>query len=240
MSPREGIRPRVTNVRLIPTSQTPEASLLVGAAATRPRLSRACTEKCGRFVHFLGVQARLAIVLCAGLVVAQALPASAQQPNVEFKVSGTSTVRGWTCSASGVIAVTAGTGSPQPVPGFKTGVQSATVTVPLKTFKCPEDEMTQHLNEAMKSDKFSEIVYRLERYDMTGGQVQATGTMTITGVTQPIRFPVALKESTQGVQVEGNMSLDMTKYGIEPPVVMLGLLTVGPRIRIEFKGLVAR
>ena len=28
---------------------------------------------------------------------------------------------------------------------------------------CPNDEMTQHLLEAMKADKFSEIVYRLEQ-----------------------------------------------------------------------------
>ena len=30
----------------------------------------------------------------------------------------------------------------------------------------------------------------------------------------------------------------MTTYGVEPPVVMLGMLKVGPQIRIEFKGLV--
>jgi polyisoprenoid-binding protein YceI len=187
-----------------------------------------------------GITPGLAIVLCAALVVVRAPSASAQQPNIDFKVSGTSTVRGWTCSASGVTAVTQGTGSSQPAPGFATGVQTATVTIPLKTFKCPNEEMTQHLLETMKADKFPEIVYRLERYEATGGQIQATGTMTITGVTQPIRFPVALKESAQGVQVEGNTSLDMTKYGVQPPVVMLGMLKVGPQIRIEFKGLVAR
>jgi hypothetical protein len=42
------------------------------------------------------------------------------------------------------------------------------------------------------------------------------------------------------VEVEGNTRLDMMKFGIEPPVVMLGLLKVGPQIRIEFKGGVAR
>lgn len=183
----------------------------------------------------------LGIALCAGLVVVQVHSAAAQQPNVDFNVSGTSTIRGWTCSAKGVMAITPGTGSPQPAaPGFANGVRAATVTVPVKAFKCPEDEMTQHLLEAMKADKFSEIVYRLERYEVNGGQAQATGTLTITGVTQPISLPVALKTSDQGVQIEGNTRLDMTKFGVDPPVVMLGLLKVGPQIRIEFKGLVAR
>ena len=31
----------------------------------------------------------------------------------------------------------------------------------------------------------------------------------------------------------------MTEYGVEPPVVLLGLLRVRPQIRIEFEGLVA-
>ena len=188
----------------------------------------------------MGIVPGLAVALCAGLVVVQARPAAAQSPNVEFNVSGTSTIRGWSCSASGVLALTSGTGSSQPAPGFANGLQTATVTVPVKGFKCPNDEMTQHLLEAMKADKFSEIVYRLEKYEVTGGQVQATGTLTITGATQPVIVPVALKASAQGVQIEGSTRLDMTKFGVEPPVVMLGLLKVGPQIRIEFKGLVAR
>ena len=183
----------------------------------------------------------LAIALCAGLVVVQASSAAAQQPNVDFNVSGTSTVRGWTCSAKGVMALTPGTGSAKAAaPGFVNGVMTATVTVPVRAFKCPNDEMTQHLLEAMKADKFAEIVYRLERYEVQGGQAQSTGTLTITGVTQPINLPIALKTSDQGVQIEGNTRLDMTKFGIDPPVVMLGLMKVGPQIRIDFKGLVAR
>jgi polyisoprenoid-binding protein YceI len=188
-----------------------------------------------------GIVPGFSFALCAGLAVVMARPAAAQSSNVEFNVSGTSTIRGWTCSASGVLALTSGTGSSQPpAPGFANGLQTATVTVPVKGFKCPNDEMTQHLLEAMKADKFSEIVYRLEKYEVTGGQVQATGTLTITGVTQPVIVPVALKASAQGVQIEGSTRLDMTKFGVEPPVVMLGLLKVGPQIRIEFKGLVAR
>lgn len=163
--------------------------------------------------------------------------AAARQSTIDFNVSGTSTVRGWTCEAKGVVTVTPGKTS-SPVPGFASGVESATVTVPLKAFKCPNDEMTQHLNEAMKSDKFPEIVFRLEKYEAGGGQTQATGTMTILGASQQVIFPATLKASGKGVEIAGNTRLDMTKFGVEPPVVMLGLLKVGPQIRIEFKGLV--
>lgn len=179
----------------------------------------------------------ITIAFCAALAVTTVDVLGAQQPNIDFTVSGTSTVRSWSCSAKGLTAVTPGTAA-QPVPGFPRGVQSATVTVPITAFTCPNEEMTGHLREAMKADKFPDVVFRLERYEVKGGQAQATGTMTITGVTQPLSFPVTLTPSGQGVQLEGNTRLEFAKFGLEPPTVMLGLLKVGPQIRIQFKGVV--
>jgi polyisoprenoid-binding protein YceI len=186
-----------------------------------------------------GIAPGLAVGACVGLVVLLSSPAAAQQSSVDFSVSGTSTIRSWTCTVKGSVQVTPGTGSPA-VPGFANGVQSATLTVPVKAFTCPNEEMTQHLLETMHPDKFPEITYRLEKYEVKGGQAQATGTVTINGVSAPLAMPVVLKASGQALQIEGNTRLDMTKFGVEPPVVMLGLLKVGPQIRIEFKGVVAR
>ena len=100
----------------------------------------------------------------------------------------------------GVLKVTPGTGAP-PLPGLAGGVQAATVTVPVKDFKCPNDEMTQHLLEAMKPEQHAEITYRLERYVVKGGQAEATGAITINGVTAPLTFPVTFESSAEGLQV---------------------------------------
>ena len=179
-----------------------------------------------------------AFVFGAALAVLQPVAAAAQQPNVDFSVSGTSTVRSWTCTAKGVLKVTPGTGAP-PLPGMAGGVQAATLTVPVKDFKCPNDEMTQHLMEAMKPEQHAEITYRLERYVVNGGQAEATGAVTINGVTAPLSLPLTVASSGGGLQVAGNTRIDMTKFRVDPPVVMLGMLKVGPQIRIEFKGVVA-
>ena len=165
--------------------------------------------------------------------------AGAQTSTVEFTVSGSSTVRNWSCTAQGVIAVTPATAG-TPLPGFATGVQEATVTVPLKAFRCPNDEMTQHLNEAMHSDKFPEIVYKIDKYTVAGPQAQASGTMTIHGTPQPLTVPVTLAAEDKGVRIEGNTRLEFATFKIDPPTVFAGLLKVGPQIRIAFKGLVAR
>ena len=182
---------------------------------------------------------RRALVFGVAFVVFHGAGAAAQSSTVEFTVSGSSTVRNWTCTAQGVIAVTPAT-SAAPVPGFATGVQAATVTVPLTAFKCPNDEMTQHLNETMKSGEFPEIVYRLEKYAVAGAQAQATGTMTITGVSKPVNMPVTLTSSDKPVLVEGNTRLEFATFNLEPPAVFLGMLKVGPQIRISFKGTIAR
>ena len=58
-------------------------------------------------------------------------------------------------------------------------------------------------------------------------------------MTAPLTLPLTFEASGGGLQVAGNTRLDMTKFSVDPPVVMMGLLKVGPQIRIEFKGVVA-
>ena len=180
---------------------------------------------------------RFVTTVLAALALLPAAPAAAQSSGVEFAVSGTSTIRGWTCSVSGSAEVTPGASAP--VPGFDTGIQTATLTVPVNGFDCPEEEMREHLLEALRADEFDEITFRLESYEVSGRQAQATGSLTILDATEPVTFPISLSPSGAGVEIEGELRLDMTTYGVEPPVVMLGLLRVRPQIRIEFTGLLA-
>ena len=172
-----------------------------------------------------------------GLALLQAGPASAQRSSVDFTVSGTSTIRGWTCSVTGSTRVTVG--SSTPVRGLADGVQTATLTVPVGEFECPEDEMREHLLEALRVGEFPEITFRLESYEANGRGAVTTGTLTILDATEEVSFPLSLTPSGSGVQIEGELALDMTTYGVVPPVVMLGLMRVRPQIRIQFSGIIA-
>ena len=180
--------------------------------------------------------ARFVTAVAMGLVLLAGSPAAAQPSNVDFTVSGTSTVRGWTCSVSGTAAVAPG--SSTPAPGFADGVQSAMLTVPVADFECPDETMTEHLMDAMKPAEFGEITFQLDGYEASGGGADASGALTILGVTRPVSFPISLTPSSTGITIAGEVGLDMTEYGVEPPVVLLGLLRVGPEIRIQFEGLV--
>ena len=179
---------------------------------------------------------RFVTAIAAGFAVLFGSPAAAQTSNVDFTVSGTSTVRGWTCSVSGTAQVTSG--SSTPAPGFAAGVQSATLTVPVADFECPDETMTEHLMDAMKPAEFAEITFELDSYESSGGGATASGALTIQGVRMPLSFPLSLTPSGAGVAIAGEVGLDMTEYGVEPPVVLLGLLRVRPEIRIQFEGTV--
>jgi len=187
-------------------------------------------------VRRTGLSLRFVTAVCLGVGLLAGSPAAAQPSTVDFTVSGTSTIRGWTCTVSGTADVTAGSSSP--APGFADGVGSAALTVPVADFECPDETMTEHLLDAMRPAEFPEITFRLESYEASGGGAQASGALTIHAVTSPVSFPISLSPSGAGVEIAGEVSLDMTAYGVEPPVVMLGLLRVRPQIRIQFEGLV--
>ena len=194
------------------------ASIVVAHLASRSGLARTVTA---------GI---------VGLALLQAGPVSAQRSSVDFTVSGTSTIRGWTCSVTGTAQVTVG--SSAPVRGLADGVQAATLTVPVEEFECPQDEMTEHLLEALRVDEFPQITFRLEGYEASGQGAVTTGTLTLLDATEEVSFPLSLSPSGSSVQLEGELALDMTTYGVEPPVVMLGLMRVRPRIRIQFSGII--
>ena len=171
----------------------------------------------------------------AGLLLLYGGPAAAQS-SVEFTVSGSSTIRGWTCTVTGDAEVTEGSGDP--APGLSDGVQAVTLTVHVPDFQCPDDEMREHLLEAMRAEEFPEIRFSLDGYDVTGGNAAATGQLTILDATRPVNVPIALTAAGSGARIEGELPLDMTEYGVEPPSVFLGLLVVRPQIRIQFAGTV--
>ncbi len=180
------------------------------------------------------VTARILGALAVGAACVHGGAVAAQQSAVDFSVSGTSTIRGWTCTVTGSTEVTPG--SSTAVRGFDDGVRAATLTVDVEDFVCPEDEMRQHLLEAMRAEEFPRITFRLDGYEASGQGAVTNGSLTILDTTQAVSFPLSLTPSGSGVRIEGELALDMTTYGVEPPVVMLGLLRVRPQIRIQFSG----
>ncbi len=179
-----------------------------------------------------GIISLFATVLCTGFFL-EAQPA-VQDSAPNFTISGTSTVRRWSCPAKGMMKVTLG-GSSEAAPGFPNGVQTVTITVPVKAIACAEEDMVEHLRETLKEPAHPKIIFQLERYTMTGNNMATTtGTITIAGVTKPIELDVRLASSPDGVRSEGETQIDMTDFSITPPELWLGMLKVGKVVRVQF------
>ena len=176
----------------------------------------------------------IAVVLAALVTVGMnSTPTEAQSGTAQFQVSGTSTVRGWLCPVEGAMEATPGQSS-DPLPGFPNGLQTVTVTVQVQDFECPDEQMNEHLQEAMEAPEHPEIVFELQEYSLEGDNAQASGQITIHGVTKPVALEIELVESADGTRGIGQTQVNMTDFGVTPPSVWLGLLNVGEVVTIDF------
>jgi hypothetical protein len=156
------------------------------------------------------------------------------QSTATVTISGTSTVRNWSCPVEAAVKVTPGKPG-EAAPGFPAGVQAVAFTVPVKAIECDNDTMNGHLREALKEKTYPQIAYRMKQYTMAGsGAAKVTGSLTIAGVTRPVSFDVKLTPSANGVRSQGETNIDMTQFGVTPPKVLLGQLIVGKMVRVKF------
>ena len=156
------------------------------------------------------------------------------QNSTTITISGTSTVRNWSCPVEAAVKVTPGKAG-EGAPGFPTGLQAVALTVPVKAIECDNDTMNEHLRTALKEKLNPQIVYQMKQYKMAGaGQATVSGTLTVAGVARPVSFDVKLTPSGGGLRSVGEISIDMTQFGVTPPKVLLGQLVVGKIVRVKF------
>lgn len=169
--------------------------------------------------------------------------------NSKVSISGTSTLHDWTVESQligGFVELPADfpldAKSPSPAPGK---VASRTeVIIPVRSLKSGKKGMDDVMHEAMKYQQHPRIEYKLlelalkEGAPATGVFVfDATGTLTLAGVTRTNKMDVTLTRVDEGkLRFTGGADLKMTDFGIQPPSpkVALGLISTGDEVRIEF------
>lgn len=162
------------------------------------------------------------------------------QPGSRLWVSGTSTVRGFECSAGSInAAVTAiGTGTAAAVVKGAKAVSAVEVSVPAAKLDCRNGTMNGHLMKAIKGEQAPVITFRLASYDVdpgtAGATVSMTGTLTLGGVTKPIAVKATAKEEAGALRVTGTHELRMTEFGLKPPTLMMGTMKVNELVKVGF------
>lgn len=190
--------------------------------------------------HVRALPALLALALVA------AAPASTDgsltvRPDSKLWVDGTSTVRGFSCSASSFDAqISANDAAIDAVLGGTKAVTSVDVTVPVSALDCKNDTMNDHMRKALKAAEHPTISFRLNTYDLvqTGEAMRATlnGTLTMGGEEKPIAFDADVSPGGAGVlQVTGAVEVNMKEFGLKPPSLMLGTMKVRENVKVGFE-----
>ncbi len=188
------------------------------------------------------------VLTIAVLLAAIAATAGAQQtqklllePGTVLTVSGTSTIKAFTCKTSQLDAtVIVDKGYTRDLTKIARPIVSVRVEIPAKSLECGNKTMNNHMYKALKTDKNPTIVYTMSGYDlfngtMSGFSAKTTGTLTIAGKEKTVVMDVKAErvEETKAT-AKGEQSILLTDFGIKPPSLMLGTMRVGNEIKIKF------
>ena len=163
------------------------------------------------------------------------------QPSSRLWVTGTSTVRDFSCQAK-IVDASAQTTSAQTAKDIMAG-QKAVLTLDVKilpkNLDCANNTMNEHMLKALKAKTNPTIVFKLASYDLAKQaevvRVTLNGTLAMGGVEKPISLTANATEGTSGtLHVVGTHELRMTEWGLKPPTLMLGTMKVDERIKVGF------
>lgn len=109
-----------------------------------------------------------------------------------------------------------------------------------ESLKSGKSSMDKNTYKALNTGKYKKIVYKLNKVNRldcpSNGscKVNATGSLTINGVTKNVEINFNVKASESKIVFSGSKTINMTDYGIEPPTAVFGTITTGDTVVVKF------
>lgn len=161
------------------------------------------------------------------------------EPGSRLWIEGDSNVRRWSCEAKQLAtAAEARTGER----GVPPAVESLSVGVAVNQLRCDDAHMDEKLRDALKEAQHPRIEYVLTAIESLAGapageyRLKTTGRLTVAGSSRTVTMLVRAGAKSDGTLfARGNLALEMTSYGIEPPTAFFGFLVCKDRITIHFE-----
>ncbi len=97
-------------------------------------------------------------------------------------------------------------------------LKNALVTIDLTTISHKEEQLQKHLRGKDFFDviKYPTAIFEASSIVYSDAQTATiTGTMNMKGINREIAFPVNIKQTSRGMVVRGNISIDRTRFGIK-------------------------
>ena len=153
----------------------------------------------------------------------------------EVAVRGTSSLHDWESTVDKLEAK----GSFTITDNILADLEDVVVKIPVKAIRSTKGKMMDNKTwEAFNYEKHPYITFLLTGSKINAAKniVNATGTLTMTGVTKTIELSFIYKILTGGeLQITGSKQLLMTDYKMEPPTAMMGTIKVGDQVEVDFQ-----
>ena len=163
------------------------------------------------------------------------------QPQSKLWVEGSSNVRDFTCTSTG-IETRVQSSVPGAVGAVLAGtkaVESAELLVPAASLDCKNGKMNDHMLKALKAKDNPTILFRITSYDVARGAAGVKGTaigeLTLGGVSKTITVSAnGTPEADGALRLTGAYQLKMTEFGLTPPSLMMGTMKVNENVKVGF------
>lgn len=128
----------------------------------------------------------------------------------------------------------------------KLTISALKVVVIAESLKSGKGGMDKNTYKALNTDKYKTISFELKDVKSISESgngtynISSTGDLTIAGVTKRIGLDFILELKPNQAILKGKTILKMTTYGVTPPKALLGTITTGDEITIEFNSILKR
>jgi polyisoprenoid-binding protein YceI len=99
-------------------------------------------------------------------------------------------------------------------------VEAVAVIAPVKSFDSGNSNRDSHTIEALEALKYPNITFSASNIQDTGNSLVVKGNLTFHGVTKPIELKATKTLTKTNLKIEGNFTVNMVDYGVEPPGLM--------------------
>lgn len=155
------------------------------------------------------------------------------------RLKGTSTLHDWACEAGGMDARLL---APDAIVQIQLQPEDQGIgelTLAIASLECGDNRMERQMREVLRAGEFPVIHYLLTGYRRTPERgelsIEATGAITVAGVTRPLVVQVEGHVDEDGVlRAAGEASFRMTDFGLKPPTAFFGLLKAGNVVAVQF------
>jgi hypothetical protein len=176
-------------------------------------------------------------------------------PGASLELDGDSSLHRYSAKAHGMRASAgldatrlASAAQPPDLEGLIRGhfVRTFQLIVPVAELTSGEHGLDVNMRKALKGDRFKEIRFQMDSYDVAlpagGPDIAVTlhGRLSLAGVERNIDVGATGLRVKGGLQITGSKDLLMTDYQIKPPVILLGAIKTKNLITVKFNATLQR